>query len=189
MKLIMTRHGLRIESTDQPIDDIFIEEVLNLYNEGDCINLVKTPARGHMPYALVTMRSEEDHNEEKNWITKATALFYQYREESEKYSDVKELCLMYAGKATALYELLEMFGAKPKKTNDEIPLPCPFCGKIPTLTLQPESKGGAWGKIACINPQCPTQPEICDDRRVVNVEDPKLCKSVIISLWNKRAKC
>ena len=63
MKLIMTRHGLRIEPTDQPTDDIFIEEVLNLHSEGDCIDLVRTPAREHIPYALVTMRNRKDHNE------------------------------------------------------------------------------------------------------------------------------
>ena len=63
MRLILTRHGLRIEPTDQPMDDIFIEEVLNLHNEGDCISLVRTSAREYVGYALVTMRSGEDHDE------------------------------------------------------------------------------------------------------------------------------
>lgn len=161
--------------------------------------------------AFENSKADKEGKSEK-WIIEATTMFHRCRKESEKYNDVKELCLMYAGKATALLELLEKFGAEPKihhgeclvkeeeeeegddfkginKTEEARPLPCPFCGKTPTIMLQAETKKGAWGKIVCINPACPVNPEICDDRRVTDVEDPKLYKSVIISLWNKRAKC
>lgn len=50
----------------------------------------------------------------ENWIAEATTMFHRYRKDSERYSNVRELCLVYAGKATALYELLEKFGAAPK---------------------------------------------------------------------------
>ncbi len=127
--------------------------------------------------------------EDKDWIIEATAMLHRYCRESERNRDVKELCLIHAGKAIALHELLEKFGAKPKKVEDETPLPCPFCGAAPALIHKPEGPRDACSKIACVNIHCPAQPEICDDRRVVEVEDPKACKAVIISLWNKRTKC
>ena len=56
---------------------------------------------------------EKDTEKKKNWITEATAMFHKYvRESNQVYP--KELCLIYAGKATALHELLEKFGAAPK---------------------------------------------------------------------------
>ena len=56
---------------------------------------------------------EKDPNEEKNWITEATAMFHKYVKESNRqYSN--ELTLIYAGKATALHELLDKFCAAPK---------------------------------------------------------------------------
>lgn len=75
------------------------------------------------------------------------------------------------------------------KDNDKTPLPCPFCGAAPALIHKPEGPRDACSKIACVNMHCPVQPEICDDRRVAGVDDPKACKAVLISLWNKRAKC
>lgn len=50
----------------------------------------------------------------EDWIVEATSMFHHYRKESEKYRDVKELCIVYAGKATGLHELLEKFGVAPE---------------------------------------------------------------------------
>ena len=52
------------------------------------------------------------------WKEIATEMFYKYRSESKKYApgngmQVMELCLINAGKASALYELLERYDAAP----------------------------------------------------------------------------
>ena len=59
---------------------------------------------------------EKDPNEEKNWITEATTMFHKYVKESNR-QDLKELTLIYAGKATGLHELLSKFGVAPKATH------------------------------------------------------------------------
>lgn len=53
-------------------------------------------------------------NMPENWIVEATSMFHHYHKESEKYKDIPELCLVYVGKATGLFELLEKFGATPE---------------------------------------------------------------------------
>lgn len=51
------------------------------------------------------------------WITEASIMYYQAHENWEKYKDTVELRFVYAGKASALYELLDKFGAKPEIPN------------------------------------------------------------------------
>lgn len=150
MILEITRHKLRINSTDQPMDDIFAEEVLGLCTKGDYVKLVRVSNKHVSQYVLETELVVTNDNIEKA--------------EEVVGSNLSEATL------------------------EPTPLPCPFCGKYPKIHLQAESVGGAWGKIVCDNPLCLVKPEIYDNRRVTDFEDPRDWKNVIISMWNERAK-
>lgn len=162
MDIEITRHGLRITSTNQPMDDIVIEEVLGLYTEGDYVRLVRV---SNKPVSLYVLETDPD------------------------------ICPVLAKTEAALTcdgtgEMIPPIDP----TQPESLLPCPFCGAAPILIQKPGDPKGTYNKIACLNPQCPVQPEACDDRRVVEVddrrvvgvEDPEACKAMLISLWNTR---
>jgi hypothetical protein len=67
------------------------------------------------------------------------------------------------------------------------PLPCPFCGAYPEIILlNTDDPGIICGKIVCLNPQCPVQPEICGDHRPPGSVDEESFRSALISQWNTR---
>ena len=67
--------------------------------------------------ALAAFESNKPNQHEgKDWIAEATVLFHKYVKESNR-QDLKELTLIYAGKATGLHELLSKFGVAPKATH------------------------------------------------------------------------
>ena len=69
------------------------------------------------------------------------------------------------------------------------PLPCPWCGQRPTVAPQnPKEDGNAWGKVACLNQECPAYGvsvgdgvDVCDER------GSDAYKEAAILRWNTRS--
>lgn len=152
MEIEITRHGLRIIPTNQPMDDIVVEDKLGLYREGDFVKLIRVSGS-----RLVS---------EKQFLAEAPPSYI-------LKTDL-DICPVPAKTEAALKEKAQS-------------LPCPFCGAYPEIIpLDADDPGIICGKIVCLNPQCPAQPEICDDRRLSGIENSESFKSVLISLWNTR---
>jgi hypothetical protein len=68
------------------------------------------------------------------------------------------------------------------------PLPCPFCGKPPTVGPD-EIKGECdfFAFVACENPECPAQPRVEDGEEVTEDSGLEKYKEAAIARWNKRS--
>ncbi len=67
------------------------------------------------------------------------------------------------------------------------PKVCPFCGEKPTtLPKDPEREGGAWGRVACTNPECPAQPIVGDGIDVADDRGTKAYIAAAVKRWNVR---
>jgi hypothetical protein len=67
------------------------------------------------------------------------------------------------------------------------PLPCPFCGKDPTINpVLPEQHGNAWGEVRCENKACPARPVVDDGQFVADERGSDEYKKCAILRWNMR---
>ncbi len=68
------------------------------------------------------------------------------------------------------------------------PLPCPFCGEMPTIyPLDPKKDGNAWGSVRCVNADCPAQPTVEDGEEVSDERGSDAYKQAAIIRWNRRS--
>jgi hypothetical protein len=71
------------------------------------------------------------------------------------------------------------------------PLPCPFCGVLPTVLphfddVKSGKEGGAWGEVACQNRECPALPTVSDGEDVSDSRGSEQYKEIAILRWNTR---
>jgi hypothetical protein len=67
------------------------------------------------------------------------------------------------------------------------PLPCPFCGSIPTVGPPNEStEGTCFGWVRCENPKCTVNPEAEDRRKVNGDEGREHYRQMAVANWNCR---
>lgn len=67
------------------------------------------------------------------------------------------------------------------------PLPCPFCGKAPTVyPLTPKHEGNAWGAVRCINKKCAAQPRANDGSLQSDERGTGAYQDAAIRRWNRR---
>ena len=68
------------------------------------------------------------------------------------------------------------------------PLPCPFCGELPTiLPVNPKKEGNAWGAVQCMNEDCQARPFVDDGESWSDDRGSNAYKESAIKRWNKRA--
>lgn len=68
------------------------------------------------------------------------------------------------------------------------PLPCPFCGRAPTvLPENPTVEGGAWAQVRCFNTACPAKPWVRDGEDTADDRGSDAYKASAIKRWNTRA--
>ena len=68
------------------------------------------------------------------------------------------------------------------------PLPCPFCGEIPSVEPEnPMKDGDAGGTVECKNELCFVKPTVDDDEEILDMRGPGAYKDIAIRRWNKRA--
>jgi len=64
---------------------------------------------------------------------------------------------------------------------------CPFCGVVPQIEPQnPKVEGNAWGRVKCINLNCPAMPEVLDGEMVSDDRGSEKYKKAAIRRWNRR---
>lgn len=69
-----------------------------------------------------------------------------------------------------------------------VPLPCPFCGAVPSV--HPKNwrvEGDAWGAVECHNKACAAKPYVRSDYEVDEDRGSGAFKDRAIELWNRRA--
>ena len=67
------------------------------------------------------------------------------------------------------------------------PLPCPFCGEEPEVYPKfPIEEGNAWGKVACVNPNCVCMPSVSDGQTISDERGSDAYKEAAIRRWNTR---
>lgn len=67
------------------------------------------------------------------------------------------------------------------------PLPCPWCGAIPTVGPPDESTAGdCFGYVTCENPECSVNPESEDRREVNGNEGREHYRQMAVANWNRR---
>lgn len=67
------------------------------------------------------------------------------------------------------------------------PLPCPFCGKEPTVEpCKPYIDGDCFGSVQCINRGCPARPIILDGVLECDDRGSDAYKQAAIKRWNRR---
>ncbi len=67
------------------------------------------------------------------------------------------------------------------------PLPCPFCGTVPAvLPLNPKEEGNCWGRVVCLNYDCPAGPSVRDAEEVNDERGSDAYKEAAIKRWNCR---
>lgn len=69
-----------------------------------------------------------------------------------------------------------------------VPLPCPFCGKIPEVEPKnPAVEGTTWGLVVCRNFACPAQPSVGDGAWLSDDRGSDEYKRIAIARWNQRS--
>lgn len=67
-------------------------------------------------------------------------------------------------------------------------LPCPFCGKAPSLyPKDPKREGDAWGEVRCDNGHCAAQPAVSDGTKISDERGTDAYQRAAIKRWNKRS--
>jgi hypothetical protein len=170
VEIEITRHGLRIKPTNQPMDDIVIEEVLGLYKEGDYVKLVRV---SNKPILLYVLETDPD-------ICPVLAK----TEAALTCEGTGEIMPSVDSAVEAARQTLKK--GENRETQPK-PLPCPFCGEYPEiLTSEAADHTVISGKVVCVNPQCPAQPEVVDDRRLSDSINEEPFRSTLILQWNTR---
>lgn len=68
-----------------------------------------------------------------------------------------------------------------------IPLPCPFCGKLPMVgPSNPELDGNAWAFVECVNERCAANPHVEDGAKICDERGSAAYKRAAIKRWNRR---
>lgn len=72
------------------------------------------------------------------------------------------------------------------------PLPCPFCGSLPTIVpADPAIEGDAWAAVQCVNRRCVTYGYdggvvVRDGALMCDERGPAAYKRLAIRRWNRR---
>ena len=66
------------------------------------------------------------------------------------------------------------------------PLPCPFCGSIPTVGPPDDSEGTCFGWVRCENPECRVNPDAEDRRQANGNEGREHYQRMAVENWNRR---
>lgn len=72
-------------------------------------------------------------------------------------------------------------------TDLTTPLPCPFCGAVPEVTVHGSGRG-QWAGVRCVADDCPAEPEAVDDTGLASPGDADVRKVSAIRRWNQRAR-
>lgn len=68
-----------------------------------------------------------------------------------------------------------------------MPLPCPFCGKLPEVyPKDPSREGNAFGQVRCENDRCQAQPVVNDGALSADERGSAAYKRLAIRRWNRR---
>lgn len=69
------------------------------------------------------------------------------------------------------------------------PLPCPFCGSIPTVGPPDDSKAGTcFGWVRCDDGKCTVNPKAEDRRDTNGNEGREYYREMAVANWNQRVK-
>ncbi len=74
------------------------------------------------------------------------------------------------------------------KAATEKLLPCPFCGKRPSIEpKRPDRDGDCFGVVECRNKRCPAMPSVRDGSKINDDRGSAAYIAMAIRRWNKRA--